>query len=697
MDNVSPATARRGTNRVVGLLFWIAALALHKGAVERIVASDGHLQTPAYAVAIGVFQVFLALVGLWLVSGISQPDLSRGARRLVTAGLAAAIAVGLYGNLLAARIIDPNADSRRAWDDMVASEELILELGKDLGHLTTSAKNLSIPDHLSRDIFADQVEVTDLETSAPDEEESLESVAVMAGHWPVEAMGSTRREDLNLLRPLLDGVDFFDHAKFFIIRGRFLDDTKSSYEADVGFKALATLLGGDKLYANAHTKFRWVKRDVDGEERFLVDRIDIENFATESAEKSLFAETLDTALTGKALANARRSIHEELVVQSIVDGPEFEKPDPWFYLAAVDRHPGLAVADVDGDGHDDIYLMERHTTNMLFRNRGDGTFEESASTFGLDIEDYTAAAIFADFDNDGDLDGVLGRTLERSMYLENRDGRFVDASDGSGTALPFFASSVNAVDYDNDGLLDLYFSTYAAQMVNSTEKHLPEAFANYLGPEEIREMEGLLDPSEMGNKRANYPGPPNILLKNAGNGRFVRADDALATKVYRNTYQSTWADYDNDGDADVYLANDFAPNNLIRNDGNGQFTDVTEETSTADIGFGMGASWADYDDDGFQDLYVSNMFSKAGRRITEQVGSVDPRFAQMARGNSLFKNSPEGFEKVSGMASPSLLVEEAGWSWGSQFMDVNNDGFQDILALSGHYTAPKAVDAQVDI
>ena len=193
------------------------------------------------------------------------------------------------------------------------------------------------------------------------------------------------------------------------------------------------------------------------------------------------------------------------------------------------------------------------------------------------------------------------------------------------------------------------------------------------------------------------PGPPNVLLVNRG-GRFERsaASDTLA--VWRNTFQSTWADYDNDGDVDLYVVNDFSPSRLFRNDGNDVFVDVTRETGTADIGFGMGASFGDYDNDGRQDLYKSNMFSKAGRRIAGRLGDlISPDFLKMAGGNTLFRNLGTRMEKVSGLEPPALLVEKAGWSWGGQFLDVDNDGWLDIYALSGYYTPPPEVSVAFDL
>ena len=94
---------------------------------------------------------------------------------------------------------------------------------------------------------------------------------------------------------------------------------------------------------------------------------------------------------------------------------------------------------------------------------------------------------------------------------------------------------------------------------------------------------------------------------------------------------------------------------------------------------------------------MTNMFSKAGRRITAQIAALDPRLTQLARGNSLLRNDGGRFRKVSGMQPPALLVEKVGWSWGAQFLDFDNDGFLDLYAPSGYYTAPSEVEIPLDL
>jgi len=208
---------------------------------------------------------------------------------------------------------------------------------------------------------------------------------------------------------------------------------------------------------------------------------------------------------------------------------------------------------------------------------------------------------------------------------------------------------------------------------------LPDALARRL----YRMARGRL-----GNLAHDGPGPPNALLRNLGDNRFAAVSSDAA--IWRNTLQSAWADYDRDGDPDLYLANDFAANNLLRNDG-GTLVDITTRSGGADPGFGMGASWGDYDGDGRQDLYVTNMHSSAGRRVTAAVGTEAAPYAHMARGNSLFRNEVDGLVRVSGERAPALPVEDGGWGWGGQFVDFDNDGDLDLYAPNGYYTPPAEV------
>ena len=578
-------------------------------------------------------------------------------------------------------------------------EDLLLKVTPQIDDLDGAILNLSLPDAAARRQFAATVTVVDL---APADAAAIltppADALVAKRSWPVEA--EARRVEtatLSLWRPLLDRVESLRNAHFKIVRGRFTDVDEKRWVADLRFDAVARLKGGGVAALEGKLEISMRREPAPGpagaaalagstarDAVWKIDTFQTRSFNVQSSAAFLFSEVLDRAIPDPALLKtARTSRQEDFIVARMLD-PKAPSPSKYFQYQSLNQHPGLAVVDIDRDGFDDLYVTERWGTNLLLRNKGNGTFEEIAARVGLDVTDHTSSALFADFDNDGDLDAFLGRTLAPSLYFTNEHGKFVErtATHLPGP-LPALVSSVSAADYNGDGLLDVYLSTYAIDR---------ELQADFLAPVD---RAGLNKRWEAGGHLfKDRPGPPNLLLKNLGGGKFAPAPGGEALAVFRNTFQSTWSDYDDDGDPDVYLANDFAPNNLFRNDA-GRFVDVTAETQTADVGFGMGAAWGDYDNDGRQDLYVTNMYSTAGRRITAEIN--DTSLASMARGNSLLRNAPDKFVRVSGLEPPALTVERAGWGWGSQFVDVDNDGWLDIHALSGYYTSPPRPGSQPDL
>jgi hypothetical protein len=593
----------------------------------------------------------------------------------------------------AAHALDDQADRDKILDRIDRTENVLTMLSSMLPKLAKDIQNMSLPGMAGSSLFSESVTFDDLDASGELKQlQSVEHVEIESNSWAIDHEYKTRpAAGMNLWRPFLDTVTYFDFASFYNIDGDFTNEAEDEYESISGFKSLAILKDGTPTYATAKLLIHWVRVEVEGEEKptWRISALKTKKFQTMDASKLLFKDVLDTAIPdANSLKNTRHSIHEKMVLTNFLEGKKFKRPHKYFNWPANDRHPGLAVVDLNQDGFDDFYLMARWGVNQFFMNKGDGTFVEVAKQLGLDIRGHCSAAFFADFDNDGDLDAMIGRTLRNSIIMENIDGKFVDQSKSNVDAeLPGLVSSINVVDYDNDGLLDVYFSTYAAQMVfvqgiNDTLEFLPK---------EIKDETLKYYNNEPSHRIKNRLGPPNLLYKNVGEGRFELVKDIGPLDGYRNTFQSTWADFDEDGDADVYIANDFSLNLMIRNDGDGKFTDITTETGTADVGFGMGAAWGDYDNDGQQDLYVTNMFSKAGRRITTKAGKIGKEFEMMAQGNSLFRNQKGQFELVSGDQDTQLHVSAAGWSWGGQFLDVDNDSNLDIYAMSGFYTAPKEV------
>jgi hypothetical protein len=324
-------------------------------------------------------------------------------------------------------------------------------------------------------------------------------------------------------------------------------------------------------------------------------------------------------------------------------------------------HQGLGLGDADGDGRDDIYVCQPGgLPNRLYVHGKTGKAEDISASSGLDILDRSRSALFLDLDNDADQDLAL-MTDEQLVIFENSGGaRFRKAA----TIRVGTAVSLAAADYDLDSDLDIYVCGYSA----------PEG------------GESAPVPYHDANN-----GLPNTLLRNDGGWNFldVTAESGLDRNNRRFTFAASWEDFDNDGDQDLYVANDFGRNNLYRNDG-GKFVDIAAEAGVEDISAGMGVTWGDYNRDGLMDIYVSNMFSSAGNRVAYQRKfrpHDDPttraHFQRHARGNSLFENVGDGtFRDVSEDAQVTL----GRWAWSSLFADINSDGWLDVLVTNGMCT-----------
>jgi len=329
---------------------------------------------------------------------------------------------------------------------------------------------------------------------------------------------------------------------------------------------------------------------------------------------------------------------------------------------------GIAVGDFDGNGFDDFYVCQPSgLPNRLYRNRGDGTFEDVTEASGVGVLDGTASALFADFTNSGTQDLLVVRTSGPLLFLNRGAGRFELKPDAFQFAKPPAGTftGVAAADYDRDGLLDIYFCLYAYY----------QGLSQYTHPRPYYDAEN---------------GPPNFLLRNRGGGTFedVTESSGMNQNNNRFTFACAWCDYDNDGWPDLYVANDFGRKNFYRNNGNGTFTDIAHEVGVEDHGAGMSVSWLDYDNDGRQDVYVANMWSAAGKRVTTQdcfLPGVDygirETYRKHASGNSLFHN--EGGNRPLLDATGTARVAMGRWSWSADAWDFDHDGYSDLYVTNG--------------
>lgn len=434
-----------------------------------------------------------------------------------------------------------------------------------------------------------------------------------------------------------------------------------------------------------------------------VDSENPELIAWEFIEKNEIESsgTYFTDITAKAIPSSytrsklQRSTHQEITEEALAEKrlvmPKREYadiPD----LESAYQYPSVSVVDYDSDGKDDLFVTARYTDPQLLKNKGDGTFEDVTLEAGLACGHCVNFTLFADFDNDGDPDALVCRSLEPCLYLQNNGGRFENVTHNlSDLGEQFFVTSASARDVNRDGLLDIYLCTYTPG-----EDVLPIWKERHLRPGEAEELNRL---AKDAHPYFDDRGGPNVLLINRGNGRLERAE-STPTKLWRKSYQAAWADLDRDGDDDLYVCNDFAPDTYLRNDTpkgakDPIFVDAYAETfRDGAMAFGMGASFADYDNDGDLDLFVSNMYSKAGNRIINLVGKVDPRIKVAARGNFLYRNDDGRMTQV---AEADAAETKTGWSFGGQFSDFNNDGKLDLYIPSGYYTAPKRVATEVDL
>jgi len=325
------------------------------------------------------------------------------------------------------------------------------------------------------------------------------------------------------------------------------------------------------------------------------------------------------------------------------------------HIAAVGA--SVAVTDVDGDGWPDLYFTNSRfgEPNALYHNRGDGTFDETAASAGLaDLnrpgDGVSMGSIWGDVDNDGREDVLVYRYGQLALY-RNVDGRrFEDVTEQAGLRRWVNSNGAIWLDYDRDGLLDLYVTAYFRDDVDLW--HVSST----------RIMHDSFEFATNGGK--------NLLFHNVGGGRFEDVTDRMGVGSTRWTLAAASADFDGDGWPDIYVANDYGPEELYLNDHGRRFV-LAKAGLESESKSGMAVALGDAFNRGRLDAFVTNISERG----------------YLFQNNNLRLNGMPEAGRFKNVADPQ--VADAGWAWGAQFGDFNNDGTNELFVANGFISADK--------
>ena len=355
-------------------------------------------------------------------------------------------------------------------------------------------------------------------------------------------------------------------------------------------------------------------------------------------------------------------------------------------LLPEDMGSGAAFADIDNDGDLDLYIVNipqpltqqdataDSQTNVLYRNNGDGTFTDITDIAGVGHQGYGMGCVFADYNGDGNLDLYVTNYGTNVLYRNNGDGTFSDVTKTAGVGCELWSTGAAFADVDADSDLDIYVCNYVTYDLEKLEQMQAESLQS-----------GKPVPSAL-NPHVFEP-QDNVFYRNNGDGTFsnLTTEVGIAAPGGRSM-QCIFSDFDNDNDLDLYVANDTSVNYVYRNEGNGAFTDVSNESWAADFRGSMGLAAGDYDDDGDIDLFMSHWVDEENT-LYRNLLKEDP-----SSGHIRFVD--ESYSAMLAEVSIKLI------GWGTALFDYDNDGDLDIFVTNGstfqELKQPEVLIPQVD-
>ena len=345
---------------------------------------------------------------------------------------------------------------------------------------------------------------------------------------------------------------------------------------------------------------------------------------------------------------------------------------------------GAAVGDYDDDGVYDLYLTRVGLPNQLYRGNGDGTYEDvtdAAGVAGPDPSGGSAAAVWADVDGDDDLDLFVGGTgtARDAMFINNGDGTFADETARRGLEQPpappgpvgSAAFGAAFSDWDQDGDLDLVVTHWNEQALN-------QFYLKDNQGKDDRLCDAARAPASAAFQAQLDTHPSRArLYRNDGDGNFADATAEMGVDFTRMVgFTPTFADYDDDGWDDLFVTGDFCTSRLFHNDGGTGFSDVTDAAGVGTDEAGMGSVVEDLDGDGHLDWFITAI---AADGVEE--GCIEALVSVPCSGNRLYLGDGAGSFTD---ATDEFGVRDGKWAWGAAADDLNNDGLRDLLVVSGY-------------